>query len=111
MIIKYCSKCGKQMSYNGHSICEGCMKKYSKKYQDRLYNKTKRNKQRDRFYHSKAWKELSQYILVKAKFICADCGRLATEVHHEIPVSENWERRLDPNNITPLCTSCHNKRR
>nr|DAY59771.1 MAG TPA: HNH endonuclease [Caudoviricetes sp.] len=111
MIIKYCTKCGKQMTYNGHSMCDECLSKYSQRQRNRIYNKTKRNKQTDRFYHSKMWKSLSQYVLMKANYVCADCGGLATEVHHEKPVAENWNKRFDIDNLTPLCTSCHNRRR
>lgn len=111
MIIKYCAKCGKSMTYNGHSMCTECQAKYSRQYQSRVYNKTKRNKKTDRFYHSKSWKKLSKYVLMKANYVCADCGGLATEVHHEQSVADNWARRLDPSNLTPLCTSCHNRRR
>lgn len=111
MIIKYCSKCGKSMIYNGHSMCNECQQIYSKPQKDKEYNKFRRNKKTDKFYHSKEWKELSKYILIKANYICADCGGFATEVHHEKEVSMHWEERFNPNNLVPLCTSCHNRRR
>ena len=104
MIIKYCSKCKKPMAYNGHSMCDECLKKNQNK-------EYKRNKKIDKFYHSKAWKDLSKSVLAKANYVCADCGGLATEVHHEIEISKDWSKRLDIDNLTPLCTSCHNKRR
>ncbi len=92
-------------------MCGDCQRLYSKTQQSRLYNRVKRNKKTDKFYHSKEWKNLSKYVLMKANYICADCGGLATEVHHEKNVSDNWEKRLDVDNLIPLCTSCHNSRR
>ena len=92
-------------------MCDKCSSKYSEKQKNRIYNRIKRNKQTDRFYHSKMWRSLSQYVLMKANYVCADCGGLATEVHHEKPVAENWNKRFDIDNLTPLCTSCHNRRR
>lgn len=110
MIIKYCSKCKKPMAYNGHSMCEECREKKLQN-QNRDYNRYKRNKKTDKFYHSKEWKDLSKLVLTKANYKCADCGGLATEVHHEIEVSADWSKRFDIDNLTPLCTACHNKRR
>lgn len=99
------------MVYNGHSTCDDCQQIFSKSYQDKVYNKSKRNKQTDKFYHSKEWKDLSKYVLIKANYVCFDCGGLATEVHHEKEVSTHWEERFNLDNLVPLCTSCHNRRR
>lgn len=112
MIIKFCTVCRQPMQYNGHSRCSNCRNRLETKGgYDKLY---KRNKKIDRFYHSREWKELSRSILLKANASgkgCADCGGLATEVHHDVEVKDDWERRLDPTNLIPLCTSCHNRRR
>lgn len=110
MIVKYCTKCKKVMAYNGHSMCDECRKEYEKS-QSREYNRFRRNRRSDNFYHSKEWKDLSRLVLARANYRCADCGGLAVEVHHEVEISECWEKRFDISNLTPLCTSCHNKRR
>lgn len=118
MIMKYCTKCGTLMQYNGKSLCAVCQQKreeqrkaYRNKEKDKIYNQKYRNKKTDKFYHSKEWKNLSRAILAKANYQCALCGKLAVEVHHIEEVADNWEKRFDIDNLMPLCTSCHNKQR
>lgn len=110
MIIKYCPQCKSEMSY-GKSLCNECEKKYDKKENDRYYNRFKRNKKTDKFYHSNEWKKISLFVLMRNNYRCYDCGKLATEVHHKKPIAEYWEERLNIDNLIPLCTSCHNKKR
>lgn len=113
MILKKCTVCGKFFHYNGHSKCSECAEKASenRRKNDKIYNQKYRNKESDRFYHCAAWKQLSRLVLVRANYRCALCGGLATEVHHIKEVTECPEMRLDPANLMPLCTSCHNKQR
>ncbi|MGJ0995757.1 HNH endonuclease [Enterococcus casseliflavus] len=35
------------------------------------------------------------------------CGGDATLADHIIPVRVDWSKRLDKDNIQPLCESCH----
>lgn len=113
MILKKCTVCGKFFQYNGHSKCPECAEKTAKnrRQNDKIYNQKYRNKESDRFYHSAEWKRLSKLVLARANYRCAVCGGLATEVHHIKEVRECPEKRLDPSNLMPLCTSCHNKQR
>ena len=105
-IFKYCTACKKLMQYNGKSLCPDCEAK-----RQINYNKNKRDKNADRFYHSKQWKSLSKAVLAKAGYKCALCGGLAVEVHHIKEIRTNPELSLDPSNLIPLCTSCHNSQR
>lgn len=73
------------------------------------------NKQRDpivkSFYNSKDWKALSSYTLASNHYLCIQCELKTADVaDHIIPVLVDWSLRLDPNNIQPLCHSCHNKK-
>lgn len=113
MLSKYCTKCNRMMPYNGRNICDECSLKMqeSRKDTDRLYNQRIRNRISDKFYHSKEWKNLSKMVLARAGYKCEICGRLAVEVHHINPISTNWDKRFDIDNLTALCTSCHNKQR
>lgn len=113
MIIKKCTDCGRFFQYNGHSKCPECLKKRSenRRKNDKIYNQKIRNKESDRFYHSTEWKQMSRLILARSNYRCAVCGGLATEVHHIKEVRDCPEKRLDPNNLMPLCTRCHNKQR
>lgn len=66
------------------------------------------------FYNSKEWKALSRWKFQDADGLCERCRtkgivRQGVDVHHIEPISENWERRLDPDNVMLLCKECHNE--
>jgi len=66
---------------------------------------------KQKFYHSKEWHILRSFILQRQPIceICIEKDRLtpATEVHHKIDIELDPGKRLDPNNLQPLCQSCH----
>lgn len=75
------------------------------------------NKQRDpilvKFYNSKEWRKLSQFILGINNYLCVGCStpdnpRLADVADHIVPVLVDWSLRLNPDNCQPLCHNCHN---
>lgn len=111
MLIKKCSGCGRIYQYDSCHLCPECRGKNARNDDDRIYNRRVRDKQSDRFYHSAAWKKLSKVVLARAGYKCAECGGLATEVHHVIEIKDDWSRRLDVSNLVALCTSCHNRQR
>lgn len=114
MLVKYCTKCGVVMKYAGNSLCEECTKQYkmiTKPTEDKVYNQRCRNKKADAFYHSKEWKNLSKLVLTKSGYVCAECGGLATEVHHKKEISTHWDERFELDNLESLCTKCHNRKR
>lgn len=106
MIYKYCTKCGGLMPYNGKSLCSNCLPDRQKDY-----NRCRRDRKADRFYHSAQWKRISRAVLARANYKCAVCGGLAVEVHHIKDIRSHWQSRLDVNNLMPLCTACHNAQR
>lgn len=82
--------------------------------------KNKQNKQKSTnyhkkygdFYNSKEWKYLRAYKFVQAKGLCEKCKekgiiRQGREVHHIIPIEQDWGKRLDYDNLILLCPSCH----
>jgi 5-methylcytosine-specific restriction protein A len=80
---------------------------------DRLYDKTRRDKQADRFYHSAAWLKLSKLKLTITPW-CEPCKREkryspATIAHHVVPISEDPGRALDLDNLESVCRSCHSR--
>lgn len=113
MILKKCTACGKFYRYCSASKCPECRAKSAqiKRSRDKIYNSRIRDRETDKFYHSAAWKRLSKVVLARAGYKCALCGGLATEVHHIEDVRTAPGKRLDPSNLTALCTSCHNKQR
>lgn len=66
------------------------------------------------FYKSTAWEKCRDYILSRDLGLCQIClptvGPVpASTVHHKEHLRDNWERRLDPDNLISVCASCHNK--
>ena len=66
-----------------------------------------------RLIHSARWRRLRDRV-IREHPVCADCGRLAQEVHHIIPPDRyrddpaELERLMfDPANLVPLCRRCH----
>lgn len=78
------------------------------------------NKQRDpvlvKFYNSKEWRMLRDYIMAINHYLCIQCSVpgikpvIANVVDHIIPVTVDWSLRLVPSNCQPLCHDCHNKK-
>lgn len=71
----------------------------------------KKIKKRD-FYKSQKWREIRYEVLKENKGKCCLCGRSAKDgvilhVDHIIPLSVDWEKRLDKNNLQVLCDECN----
>jgi 5-methylcytosine-specific restriction endonuclease McrA len=66
-----------------------------------------------RFYQSKEWKQLSAYKKSLDPLCegCLDKGLLVPgeDVHHTIPIAENWSLRLSLDHLLHLCKQCHSK--
>jgi len=75
------------------------------------YDEKKRDKDGDKFYHSKNWKATRERHLHEHQ-VCEICGKLPFEsdlqVHHITPRAVAPERALDPSNLQALCPECHN---
>lgn len=79
------------------------------------YDETKRDRRAKRFYDSAAWRRLRQAVLVRDNHLCVMCLErhrvtAAEHVDHIVPIAEDWDRRLDPDNCRSLCHSCHSRR-
>ena len=123
MIYKPCPLCGKIIP-NTEKYCEKCAKiravleddakkEYYKRYNNNRYNNEDEEKVR-KFYNSKEWINLRDYIYKKNNYLCAECLKQgiytkANVIHHLIPVKQNWYLRLIPDNLIPLCTKHHNE--
>lgn len=103
-MMKFCSKCGRIIPYPKR-MCEQCESKYT------VRNSGRHDPRSQRFYNSKLWKDLSAYKLKKANYICEECGGIATDVHHIVPILEDWSKRLDYSNLQALCDRCHKQKR
>ena len=67
-----------------------------------------------RFYHSQAWRRMSQRIMARDHYECQECRkkrakiRPATQVHHIIPYEVRPDLGLDEDNLEAICDGCHN---
>lgn len=68
----------------------------------------------DLFYNSGAWRVLrDSFMSLKENLLCRRCLVVgvttpAEIADHIIEINDNWDRRLDPTNLQPLCWCCHN---
>ena len=115
MLLKPCGRCRKLISYPKR-YCDTCAPVVEAERQERIKkSNTRYNRKRDpkylRFYASSDWKLMSKARMQAAGYRCEECGKLAVEVHHVVPIQteSGWERRLDWSNLKALCLGCHNK--
>ena len=99
-----CSRCG--IVRRGHD----CPHK--------TYRKKERDSQADKFRKSKRWTDKSIEIRQRDKYLCVICmaNRYNTvrqynfdklEVHHIEKLNENYDKRLDNDNLITLCAYHH----
>lgn len=73
----------------------------------REYDKTLRNKEADKFYHSQRWKQTRNLVLMDNPICNGDnCQQLATMVDHIKPISQGGAK-LARTNLQSLCDTCH----
>ena len=103
-MLKTCSKCG---VVNEEHICP-----YKKS------RNNKRDSQADKFRKTKAWTNKSIEIRQRDKYLCVVCmnnlyNTISTynfnklEVHHITPINEDYNKRLDNDNLITLCNYHH----
>ena len=67
-----------------------------------------------KFYHSKEWQEIRQYVLSRAFYVCEMChqSKKILIVHHKIFLTpdniDNPLITLNPDLLQVLCIDCHN---
>jgi 5-methylcytosine-specific restriction endonuclease McrA len=58
------------------------------------------------FYASAAWQKARAEALERTDGLCVDCGGVATQVDHRVPVKDGGDP-LDQSNLDPLCLPHH----
>ena len=99
--------------------CTYCGRIHNYSYDCPMKPKPKGTKDKDidRFRGSKLWKAKRKEILERDKGLCVVC-RLglcgeptdlvpADSVHHIVPLAEDFDRRLDDDNLISLCAYHH----
>lgn len=82
----------------------------SAEYRDYNRNRWKYDKQAKQFYNSRIWRETSKQVLLQNDYICAMCGGEATMTDHIVSVKQDWNKRLDLNNLQASCKACNDSK-
>lgn len=105
-----------------HGYCEEHEREYldkvnaaKKKWKIENNYKRPRNSKVEKFYSSKQWQQLREYIKARDNYLCQDClkeGRItiANQVHHIEPILKDWDKRFDEDNLVSLCNEHHKLR-
>ena len=77
-------------------------------------NKKNYHEKFDVFYNSAEWKELRAEKFYNANGLCEMCWkekvvRAGREVHHIVPIEDDWSKRLQYDNLILLCPDHHNQ--
>ena len=64
------------------------------------------------FYNSPEWKKLRKQEWKDANGLCEMCLKNgiiteAREIHHIIPIEQDWNKRFNYDNLIALCPQCH----
>ena len=117
-IKKFCPKCNKLID-QGKTYCDKCQLKveanrklYAKDFKKRM---TEEDKKYDSFYKTMEW--ILQREVVMRKYVGLDIydyfinnkTTYADMVHHIVEVKEDWDKRLDIDNLIPLSEKNHRK--
>ncbi len=103
-MLKSCKYCGRI-----HDSKHDCGYKPKRK---------KKGNNKDRFRWTKAWQSKRDEIKQRDKYLCQICIRKLyntknqynytdLEVHHITPLEEDFERRLDNDNLITICETHH----
>ena len=101
--------------------CKYCGRIHDSKHDcGRKPQRQKQGNEKDRFRWTKAWQRKREEIKERDKYLCQICIRKlydtetqysysSLEVHHAVPLEEDYEKRLDDDNLITLCERHHEK--
>ncbi len=120
MLSKLCPKCNKVIPIDD-KYCPKCLeivqaqRNANRKQSNRVYKANRSDTEEQKFYWSKEWKRVKATVKARDLGVCSLCRAKenrfvnANVVHHITELKEDWNLRLNPNNLICLCNSCHNK--
>lgn len=114
------------MATRSQSVCAhpGCSRTTDSRYCDihsnntkskhKQYEESRTDKEYNTFYQSKKWKDIRQAVLQRDFYMCQECKRngittVGNIVHHIVELKDDWDLRLDMNNLETVCSACHNQ--
>lgn len=96
--------------------CKYCGRIHDSKYDCGMKPKRKKPANEiNKFRWSRKWREKREQIVERDNYLCQVCkanGRYTyekLEVHHITPLKEDFDRRLDEDNLIALCEEHHEK--
>lgn len=100
--------------------CKYCGRIHDSKYicPNKPIRKSYKKTEEDKFRNTQAWRKKRNYIKDRDKGLCQVCIRklyntikqynyIDIEVHHIVPLRENYELRLEDDNLITLCKYHH----
>ena len=118
-LMTLCKDCGAKIPYRT-TRCKECtsnrevqLKDKTKQYNSDRYIRDKANEDKIRmFYVSNEWKNKRQEIIKRDNNECQICKVLSKfvqsdDVHHIVPMTKDFSKKLDNNNLISLCSKCH----
>ena len=77
---------------------------------DKAYNqkRNRENKEYVGFYKTTAWRHTREQVLTRDYSTCVRCGLEGNIVDHIVPSEDDWDDRLNVDNLETLCQRCHN---
>ena len=117
MLKRLCRRCNKVIDAP-NSYCDECAKERAEKYNKqtrKAYDDRRKDDKHHAFYQTPEWKWTRDAVLKKYNYI--DLYELhvnkkivkANTVHHIIEVREDYDKRLDMDNLFPCSSRTHNK--
>ena len=101
--------------------CKHCGRIHDSKYDcGKKPQRQKQGNEKDRFRWTKAWQRKREEIKERDQYLCQICIRKLyntivqynyekLEVHHAIPLEEDFEKRLDNDTLLTMC-ECHHEK-
>lgn len=113
-MYRRCGRCGNKVIVGEECSCkEEYKKQYAKQYDKNVRNNPN-NIKYAKFYNGTGWRRKSKNIKAKYNNLCLVCLLKEKRIsysdmaHHIELLKDNWDKRLDDDNLIPLCNECHN---
>jgi len=112
--LKKLCRCGEIVNYT-EKYCKKCSKKVEQKNKEsyKEYKRNRKDKKEQAFYISKEWIRVRDKVKDKYKGLCLYSYYILGEikfvdyVHHIVELKEDWDKRLNIDNLIPCCDSVH----
>lgn len=107
---KLCPRCNRRLVSISKKYCEVCETKTNKRHKE--YKRYRSDVREQYFYSTKEWTCKRNKVKYLDNGLCLLClsenrHKAMGVVHHIVELKEDWNKRLDEDNLISLCESCH----